>query len=365
MVTRKVSAALAASHADVEIIVLGDGPSSRTIDGAFVVTRLPATTPDFRRARLLVTAFTNGAKSYNIPAAAQEELLRLGGGDSPHLLDYLARNDFHTVVVAGYWQAGVARCASQLASRSRLVVLPLAGDEAPIGLSIYGELLSSASVILTTTDYERFRSLDAVAHSADAEVINVGMFLSVNPLARQTPAPEIDTDSYLLVLGSLSATSPGSRAEALATFLVNRCDTTTVFVNRGEVVVTTPESRVSRSRLTGRTNLWRLISKASISVHLDHSRLFDREVLESLLYGVPVVVPHKGAGREHAERGNGGLWYSDAFELRECVGVVSNGSIGESLGRQGHTYARRNYGRRDEFIHRIARAVGVNAPTTA
>ena len=87
-------------------------------------------------------------------------------------------------------------------------------------------------------------------------------------------------------------------------------------------------------------------------------RSLGRDVLEALLYGVPVLArADGGAAREHAEAGNGGLWYPELRRARagDQPGWPPTGS-GPILGSQGRDYALREYGDPEGFRKRVVEA---------
>ena len=80
-------------------------------------------------------------------------------------------------------------------------------------------------------------------------------------------------------------------------------------------------------------------------------RVIGQDVLESLMLGVPVVVAADGyATREHAETGNGGLWYRADDELVGSVRRLLDDEVRRSLGEQGRSYAMSRFGDTDTYV---------------
>jgi glycosyltransferase involved in cell wall biosynthesis len=79
--------------------------------------------------------------------------------------------------------------------------------------------------------------------------------------------------------------------------------------------------------------------------------------IESMLLGVPVVVPDDSASRAHVAAANGGLWYRDVGELFDAVRVLVHSPIGAKLAQQGRSYALAKHGDIDDFVARTATLV--------
>jgi glycosyltransferase involved in cell wall biosynthesis len=84
-------------------------------------------------------------------------------------------------------------------------------------------------------------------------------------------------------------------------------------------------------------------------------RIVGQEVLEALLLGVPVVVTANGdATREHAEVGNGGLWYRAEDELPASIAHLLDREVACSLGEQGRSYVTARFSDTDTYVKRVA-----------
>ncbi len=121
------------------------------------------------------------------------------------------------------------------------------------------------------------------------------------------------------------------------------------------------EGRLSRGLPVERSSdLDRLMAWAYIAVDLHPGRFFARRCVMSLLYRTPIVVPSRSLAREHAERGCGGLWFTEPAELAWDVEALLDPSIRAALSAQGHSYAEREYGSTDAFISRVLKACGMD-----
>lgn len=186
----------------------------------------------------------------------------------------------------------------------------------------------------------------------------VGLHVPVHALAAQRRHVGIGFSDYLLVLGDRGPEAAGDDDPTpLVRWLATR------FADRHLVVVENATATVWRSRsLRGRTSvdtrvdLWRLVAHARATVDLAPGPLLARECVESLRYGVPVVVPSGGAGARLAARG-GGLWFDDEAGLLGCVEALDDRQVRDALGAQGRAVAETWYGEPDRFVQRVGRAL--------
>lgn len=194
----------------------------------------------------------------------------------------------------------------------------------------------------------------------------VGLHIPVHRLAAARGHVGIGFDDYVLVLGDQG---PGEAGDASLTpgaaWLAAR------FAGRHVLVVENAVATVWRARsLRGvvtvdtRTDLWRLLAHARLTVDLAPGPLVARECVESLHYGVPVVVPAGGAGGRLAA-GGGGLWFDDEAELLGCVEALDDQRVRDTLGEQGRALVAEWYGDAPRFVERVSAALaayGVGHP---
>jgi hypothetical protein len=182
----------------------------------------------------------------------------------------------------------------------------------------------------------------------------IGVHVPVHPLAAQRRHNGLGFTGYVLVLSDRGPTGEDHDAPTpLAAWLIAalpRYDV--VIVEDG--VASAWRSRSLRGRIVidTRTDLWRLVAHALVTVDLGPGQLLARECVESLRYGIPVIVPASTAAAGLAARG-GGLWYRDAAELVACVDAVNDGKLRDTLGDQGRRFADDWYGDADRFVERV------------
>jgi hypothetical protein len=195
----------------------------------------------------------------------------------------------------------------------------------------------------------------------DADVI--GLHVPINPLAATHRHNGLGFTGYLLVLSDRVAAPDVVRPTALAAWLTAR------FPHIEVVVVEDATAAVWRGRvLRGvvsvftRTDLWRLLAHARVTIDLAPGRIVARECIESLRFGTPIIVPRHSVARAHADAG-GGLAFGDYAELLQCVSHLADEGIRETMSSRGWKYADARYGDQQAFVDSVARALVAAIPS--
>jgi glycosyltransferase involved in cell wall biosynthesis len=117
------------------------------------------------------------------------------------------------------------------------------------------------------------------------------------------------------------------------------------FPSRDVVVVESAKAAVWKGRalrgvvgVATRTDLWRLLAHARLTVDLRPGNVIARECIESLRFGTPIIVPKVSVARHHAEAG-GGLSYEDISELLAGVKALEDDVNRSHMSEQGRKYA--------------------------
>ena len=105
-----------------------------------------------------------------------------------------------------------------------------------------------------------------------------------------------------------------------------------------------------------RTDLWRLLAHARLTIDLAPGRIIARECIESLLFGTPIVVPEQSTARAHALAG-GGMTFSGYQELLACVTRLADEGVRTTLSADGRRYADARYGDQRFFVDSVTRAL--------
>lgn len=113
---------------------------------------------------------------------------------------------------------------------------------------------------------------------------------------------------------------------------------------------------VVKGPVSSRTDLWRLMAHASMTIDLAPGPVIARECVESLRFGVPIVVPAGSAARQLVDHG-GGLSFESEDDLLRQVGSLMDPSARSELGRTGRKLADEWYGDPDAFVARVGEAV--------
>jgi hypothetical protein len=205
----------------------------------------------------------------------------------------------------------------------------------------------------------RDAALLAVGVGDDPPAVHqIGLHAPVHALAAAQRHVGLGFVDYLLVLGDRGPEAADDESPTpLVRWLAAR------FADRHLVVVENATASVWRSRslrgtvsVATRVDLWRLVAHARLTVDLAPGPLIARECVESLRYGVPVVVPGGGAAARLAARG-GGLWFGDEAELLGCVEALDDPVLRDTLGQQGQAVADAWYGDPHRFVDRVGRAL--------
>jgi glycosyltransferase involved in cell wall biosynthesis len=372
LICRRLAAALATA-VDVDVLIASGGVERVEQDGGVRLLRLPAVPQRLGRREAVLRALLGpgheselmfcgciSAKGREVvdalPRLAQEELVRAGGGDSPALWRQLAESRYDVVVFAGYASASTIFGVRHVDQRARVALLPLAHHGLLLRMPIVDHLLERADCILVTTETER--SVVERRRVGDAPVWNTGFVLRVNPTVLSAPPHGLVERHHNIVIPGDWRRSRDHRwverwaraAEAefgpSVRLRVVGPGATNVFQHGGE--------HLAGSRL----DVWRWISRSVGVIDPHPHRLLGRDVLESMMFGTPVVVPAEGgASREHAQVGNGGLWYRTEAELLAGIGALLDPDTRRDLSEQGRDYATNGFTDTDRYVRSVVKSV--------
>ncbi|MDQ3756383.1 MAG: glycosyltransferase [Actinomycetota bacterium] len=292
----------------------------------------------------------------DLPLRAQEELVRASGGDSPALWRLLAEAGYDVVVFARNTAASTVFGVHHVDRRTRVVLLPLAQHGLLLGMSVLDYLWGRVDSVVVTTETER-ATMERHLMGA-APVWNSGFVLRVNPLAlAAAPHGYVESQRNLVVAGDWRESKEHGWAERWSRILRAELgdDIRLRVVGPGAMNVL----REGGERLTSsRLDVWRWVSRAVAVIDPGTHRLLGRDVLEAMMFGTPVVVSaHGGASREHAQVGNGGLWYRTEPELLACAEALLDPDFRRGLSDQGRSYAANGYADTDRYVSSVVKAV--------
>ena len=191
----------------------------------------------------------------------------------------------------------------------------------------------------------------------------IGLHVPINPLAATHRHNALGFTGYLLVLSDRVGPPDVSPPTPMVAWLTAR------FPDKEVVVVEDATAAVWRGRvLRGvvdvytRTDLWRLVAHAMVTVDLAPGPIIARECVESLRFGTPILVPTESAARPHADAG-GGVTFSGYPELLAGVAHLFDESVRATMSSLGRRYADTYYGDQRAFVDSVARALGTSVPS--
>lgn len=373
LITRRIAGAIAC-HASVSILVAEGIAFQEEVRGSFTVRHFPSTQAKPRSREILLNASLGTGEPLDfhcscarkvtdelaatLPHVIQEELIRLEGGHSPELYEHLRTEKFDVVVFADYRKACTYFGLQEVLGNSRIVLIPLARQEPPLSLSIYDSVFLGADRILTVTEAERSLISRRLAEKDSNRVVNVGFVLRVNRLSSETEPANFRKKKYVVAATESLTPQELSRMQSLASLMAREFDGVCLSLVGRNAAGRPPLPWLEAHQVLARSDLWRWANRAVALLDPKPHQLLAPDSLEAMLCGCPTVVSEVGgAAREHAETGNGGLWFSNNSELCACIETLLSGSIRDELGVQGKKYAQNLYGNTDHFIRQVAEAV--------
>ena len=370
-ITRRIAAAIACV-VDVDVLVADGIQASEGRDGAVRVLHFPTQPVDPQRRRAVVRAATGlrdvrescaclrqAATEFasSFPRVLQDELARADGGDSSELFSLLRRGSYDTVVFCGLRSAATALGIGHVPESTRVVCVPLLAEDPAVWLSAHRTALARANLILVLSASEEWRIRRLLAGAALRAVSCIDVPLRVNGDAASAEPQSLDDGRYVVTVRSDGIDTAGlvRQAERLA----KRVEGLTLWVLDPRAPTLALPSPIFVRPVVSRTDVWRWMIRAVAVLDPGPPRPFARDTLEAMLCGVPVIVRDQpGAAREHAERGNGGLWYRTDRELVACLERLSaDNCLRQRLGEQGREYAVRQSGHVAAFIEQARQAV--------
>ncbi len=370
LAVRRLAGALACT-ADVDVLLAGGVPIPGERDATVRVLRFSGRAiPPQRRDAYLRAAF--GLADFHqpalcacadiltrdlalqVPPALQRRLADLACPDSPDLRAHLRREPYDVLVIAGYAAAPMIEDARS----ARVVVAPLARDEPSFYLRIYDPLFERAAAIVVFTDCEKRLVYRRLGDDSASRVHNVGFVIHANRTAAGTPATASSDDPFILVARDWNEPFPVTWLARLAKGLRRRFPALQVFLAGPAVANVSAGPALTRRTVRAALDVEKWMGRALALFDPEPNRLLGREALVALLFGTPLIVPARGgATREHAESGNGGLWYRSDAEVEQCIAVLGDPALRNALGDQGRSYAGSRYGDAEAFMRRLDDAV--------
>lgn len=359
----RLAGALACT-ADVDIVVPTRGRAPETgWDGACRVLRFPAEPGDSRRRtawRLLLhgtgpdglcagCTCPREMGERRIPDLVEEQIVLAEGGDSPGLYEHLRTTAYDVTVFVGFHSPVTCFGVRHVPEGTRVFIAPGMRDVAAANLQIHRASVDRAERLLVSTESERRWVADWVGTAHSGRVENIAFLTGVNTAVGPETAT-FDGDRFVVVArdwGSGSARRFVAWAQRLADGLPTGIGLRLVG----------PGARLlpgGVDHTDARVDAWWWMSRALAVIDPAPGRVLGAEVLEAMLFGKPVIVAADGAATvEHADVGNGGLWYRADDELVAMVGRLRDNDLAAALGERGRSYAESRFTDTDTYVKRL------------
>ena len=360
-ITRQVAGALACS-ADVHVITPRGRAAGTHRDGVFDLHQLGTSAGNHVELRrdLLLAAMTRSAPSGIRPGSHDlNKLLDRGLIDSwAPAAEELGMIRPDLVVLADHRNTGALAALEAHDSGVPTVLLALAAHSDHLAFSHFDPVVERATQVLTVTETERRAVVERFGR--DRNTHRIGAPLSANPSAFTEPNGWVGDTGYILVLTDRDSEAAGIENE-LADLVRMRFTDRPVGITHTDGFFAWHAGRVNSGWPVERSSdLARLLAFAAVTVDLRLSELYGRPAVESLLYRTPIVVPQESRAREHAQRGRGGLWFSDAAEMIWCIESLLDPATSDAVSSQGRVYAEAEYGSTERFIDRVTASCGLD-----
>jgi hypothetical protein len=185
----------------------------------------------------------------------------------------------------------------------------------------------------------------------------ISLHVPINPIAATHRHNGLGFTGYILVLSDRVGADVSPPTDMVA-WLTAR------FPNLEVVVIEDASAAVWRGRvLRGvisvytRTDLWRLLAHARMTIDLAPGPIIARECVESLRFGTPILVPQRSVAQAHTDAG-GGISFSGYAELLAGVTRLCDENVRSTASSNGRRYADARYGNQQAFVDSVSRAVG-------
>lgn len=363
----RLVAGAVALDAEVTIVSLDDrrdlseAPVRRYYDGIFPVHSAAAETSDHRVAEIARAALArpDGADDL-LPETAARGIIELESRLSPECLGIIEHLAPDIVVLAGIETLWLAVALPVGPARPRVVALPLLGADPLLASRELAPLAETTAAIGAFSLAEHTLLERSAGARRDGLVHDLHPAFPVNEgAAHSGMAGMASFGRYLLVIsgfpddGSPAGTAP---AHDLVRSAVG--DLSVAEVRPGRWLVTDGARRFDVVWTPSRMNLWRLMAQAVATVDVRPPGPIGREVIESLRFGTPVIVPEGTVAAEHARRSGGGLWYAQPGELLDAARYfVEHELERDRFGASGRAWAVREHGDGDRFAAEVRRLV--------
>jgi hypothetical protein len=330
-------------------------------DGIFSIHRMaePIEPSAEIRRDLLVRGLSRGGDCDSGPLPTELSLLLNRGLIDPwrRAPEILAKYRPDLALIVGHKNVGAMSALDRYGTDVPIAMLALGSDDQSLAFGHFDQLFNRAKTVLAITETERLTIREH--HQGVGDIYRIGAPLAANPSALSEPDGSVGDTDYILVLSGVSSEENCVESGLCRLVRVQFPDTVVGIAHTDSFQAWFNGRVTSHGPIERSSDISRLLAFARITVDLRPGQLFGRQCVESLLFGAPIVVPHQSRAREHAERGRGGLWFTNAGELIWCLEALLEPAAHDALSVQGRSYAQSEYGSTDEFIVRVTTACGL------
>lgn len=291
----------------------------------------------------------------DLPRSLQWSALASRGSYSAELSGLLSTREYDLVLFAGCSEVTYTGMLS-LPPTTPIALLPMMTGDPVEWIDLLDEVFERADAILVFTETE-VALLAARAAAAVDKVTKIGFVVRVHELVHGNDPHGYEVADRIVIV---SDWRDPALFEELRPWLARAATDFPQVEFRplgpGAAALPFPYSTPLSE---GQLDTWRWMARSLAALDPSHHHLLGRSALEALQYGVPILVPDDGgASREHADHGDGGLWYRAAEDLAACITRLCNDSATrQELAAHGHAYAQETYGDPKAFIGLVTDAI--------
>jgi glycosyltransferase involved in cell wall biosynthesis len=285
------------------------------------------------------------------PSREQElEWLRRQGPVVPELVEYLKKEQEAFDLLVFFTYLYYPTYYGLQVAPEKSVLIPTAHDEPPLKLGIYREMFQLPSSFLFNTEAEELLVLERFpVHKKMRETVGMGMELLDQPDVHAFRGKHAIPGKYLLYAGRIDA---GKGLEELFRYFQFYKEEHPASGNLQLILIGKLGMKLPADpsiRYIGFVDEGdKLSAMAGAVAVVQPSRLesFSIVTLEAFSVATPVIANAQSRVlADHCRKANAGLYYGDFEEFEEILTLLLNDrNLGRSLGRNGQTYVKDNYG---------------------
>jgi len=263
----------------------------------------------------------------------------------------------------GSWPAPAEAAWPAALPSSTTIVVDEPDQSALALLGHYAPDYTVHSISPSAGDQGPISSLKFVSSATIRDPDFIGLHVPINPLAATHRHNGLGFTGYLLVLSDRVGAPDVVPPTPMVAWLTARFPTLEVVVIE-DATAAAWRGRALRGVVSvfTRTDLWRLLAHARVTIDLAPGRIIARECIESLRFGTPIIVPEHSAAHTHADAG-GGMTFANVPDLLACVSRLCDETTRATMSSQGRSYADAHYGDQTSFVDSVARALGASIPS--